>query len=232
MAAALNFPSSPTVGQLYAANNKSRIFDGVSWVDGAWLPVTYKFSGAGGTLPGMNIAAGDAIFVLTAGGDNCTAVADNSGNTYTQLANQGNSVNNWCRWWYKLNAPANSNLLITCTFSNAQGGNFNCAFTFSGVTAYDNANPGTFGGPGTTASTGSYSTTSNGVMMIFNSCTTIQQDVLTSPASGPVYVPPVPNIAHNNWSIWYWLTPGPQTSQVVSISGLNSSHSINAAAFR
>lgn len=235
--ATLNFPASPTRNQIYQVNDRSWVYDGTTWLGGAWYPpVPYlKQSGAGGVLPSMNVAAGDSIFILTAGGDNCTAISDNSGNTYTQLANQGNSVNSWCRWWYKLNAPANSNLLASCTFSNAQGGNYNCIHIFPNITAYDNANPGANQGPtGSPVSTGSFNTTAAGLVLIYNACGSIQADSLITPASGPVYVTPLPSrpTIYDNWSIWYWITGGPLTSQVITFQGLNTGHLINAACFK
>ena len=40
--AAINFPSSPTVGQVHSENNRSWTWNGVSWVSGTQLENYYK----------------------------------------------------------------------------------------------------------------------------------------------------------------------------------------------
>lgn len=57
--AALNFPSSPTLNQVYQANGKSYIYDGVSWVNNTRPGII--FSGTVtldfGAFPGSNEAS-------------------------------------------------------------------------------------------------------------------------------------------------------------------------------
>lgn len=152
---ALNFPSSPATGQIYypTATARKWAFDGVSWL---LLPffgvppplafVNYSEGQAGAPVVtnAMNVIAGNHLFVMTAGGDTSSSVADTAGNTYTPCTLKSYGGSTKVKWWYCLNALGHAANITTVQISPIQnGGNMAQVLQFSGVlSAFDGEQTG------------------------------------------------------------------------------------------
>lgn len=153
MALALDFPTSPAVGQLYTANLKTWAFDGTTWLImptfGVPPPlafVSYSEGQSGGPVvtTAMNVVAGNHLFVMQAGGDASTACTDTAGNVYIGATQKVYGGATKVRWWYCLNAIGHAANVTTVTISPIQNGqNMAQALQFSGVfSAFDGEQTG------------------------------------------------------------------------------------------
>lgn len=143
--AALNFPSSPAVKQIYSANNKSWVYDGVTWISSAWYLellalVSTAQATSGGTIntPAMAVTGGNHLFVLQTGGDVASGCTDSAGNVYTATTSKVYGGSTKARWFYSLNVTGHAANVVTVTISPVNGGNMAQVIQFSGsLTAFD-----------------------------------------------------------------------------------------------
>jgi hypothetical protein len=127
--AALDFPTSPTIGQVYSANGGSWIWDGTVWVGGNVTPVTSGGTGAT-TLTSGYLVKGNGTSAVSASVvyDSGTNVGVGTGSPATKFDVSGN---------ISQNIVAVAALDIDCSLGNffTKTISANSTFTFSNVPA-------------------------------------------------------------------------------------------------
>ena len=153
--AALNFPTSPSTNQIYAANGKSWRFDGTSWK--TFFILNVQGGGTGNTFYNLGdilVGAGTSLFPLPVGSNNFVLTADNTaafGITWRSTAATGittlNSLTATSQFFsigYSGNFPSVSSSGSTHTFNipiagtGATGLVSTLAQSFAGIKTFTN----------------------------------------------------------------------------------------------
>lgn len=231
---ALDFPSSPAIGQTYSAVGKTWMWDGTTWLT-PWLVPAYasNASGSGGSVVASNafaLTGGNTVAVLiTAGassGWSLTSVTDTAGNTYTILPTYAYGLSTYAVIAYKINATGHAANVVTVSGSHPGGGTCQFqVFQLSGIAAF-NAEAGRPDGPSANANTQPVSISARGIILAVCSNTTGTSDSTIS--NGMTYVTPA--AAHGSYAAGYRTYSGAAASQVFNFSGASTTFRALAAA--
>ncbi len=150
--AALDFPTSPTLNQVYTANGGSWIWDGAAWVGGNVTPATS--GGTGLTSPGAsgNVLTSDGTgWVSGAAPSNAVAYPQNvqSGNYTLVLGDAGKHIYSANTGAQTITIPTNASVAfpIGTVITIVNKGTNSILLSVAGVSVFNNGNASAFPNP-------------------------------------------------------------------------------------